>query len=52
VDLTNLKSLGLLGMQERAALLGGDVSFAPQPGGGTVVTVRIPNRPANAYLRK
>jgi signal transduction histidine kinase len=43
VDLTNLKSLGLLGMQERASLLGGGVSFAPRPGGGTVVTVRIPN---------
>ena len=45
VDLANLKSLGLLGMQERASLLGGGVSFAPRPGGGTVVTVRIPNRP-------
>jgi PAS domain S-box-containing protein len=45
VDPKNLKSLGLLGMQERAALLGGGVSFAPRPGGGTVVTVRIPNRP-------
>ena len=45
VDLQNPKSLGLLGMQERAALLGGDVSFSPRPGGGTVVTVRIPNSP-------
>jgi PAS domain S-box-containing protein len=48
VDLANLKSLGLLGMQERASLLGGGVSFAPRPGGGTMVTVRIPNRPTNA----
>jgi PAS domain S-box-containing protein len=48
VDLKNPKSLGLLGMQERASLLGGGVSFAPRPGGGTVVTVRIPNRPTNA----
>jgi signal transduction histidine kinase len=48
VDLRNVKSLGLLGMQERAALLGGGVSFAPRPGGGTVVTIRIPNGPANA----
>ena len=48
VDLTNLKSLGLLGMQERASMLGGGVSFAPRPGGGTVVTVRIPNGPTNA----
>jgi PAS domain S-box-containing protein len=45
VDLRNPKSLGLLGMQERAALLGGGVSFAPRSGGGTVVTVRIPNLP-------
>ena len=45
VDLANLKSLGLLGMRERTSLLGGGVSFAPRPGGGTVVTVRIPNRP-------
>jgi PAS domain S-box-containing protein len=48
VDLRNPKSLGLLGMQERASLLGGGVSFTPRPGGGTVVTVRIPNRPINA----
>jgi signal transduction histidine kinase len=47
VDLTNLKSLGLLGMQERASMLGGGVSFAPRPGGGTVVTVRLPNGPTN-----
>ncbi len=46
VDLANLKSLGLLGMEERAALLGGSVAFAPRPGGGTMVTVRIPNSPA------
>lgn len=45
VDLHNLKSLGLLGMQERARLLGGDVSFAPRSGGGTVVLVQIPSRP-------
>jgi PAS domain S-box-containing protein len=46
-DLGKLKSLGLMGMQERAALLGGGVSFAPRPGGGTVVTVRLPNGPTN-----
>jgi signal transduction histidine kinase len=45
VDLHNLRSLGLLGMQERARLLGGDVSFAPRSGGGTVVIVQIPHRP-------
>ena len=35
-------SLGLLGMRERALLLGGRVDFAARRGGGTVVTVRIP----------
>jgi signal transduction histidine kinase len=45
LDLENSTSLGLLGMRERAALLGGSVSFASRPGGGTVVTVRIPNNP-------
>ena len=43
VDLTDSKSLGLLGMQERASLLGGGVSFEPRSGGGTVVSIRIPD---------
>jgi PAS domain S-box-containing protein len=43
-DLENPKSLGLLGMQERAAMLGGQTTFG-QPGGtGTTVTVRLPLR--------
>lgn len=37
-------SLGLLGMRERARLLGGDVTFAGHPGRGTVVDARIPVR--------
>lgn len=37
------QSLGLLGMKERAAMLGGDVDFRPNHKSGTVVTVRIPN---------
>jgi signal transduction histidine kinase len=36
------KSLGLLGMRERAALFGGDVRIAGAPGEGTKVTVSIP----------
>ena len=39
------KSLGLLGMRERATLLGGAVEFAGRPGKGTVVTVRLPAAP-------
>jgi len=42
-DLADPKSLGLLGMRERARMLGGSVFFTPRPGGGTVVTVHIPN---------
>jgi signal transduction histidine kinase len=38
----NTKSIGLLGMRERAALLGGEVSWRGQPGKGTTVSVRIP----------
>ena len=35
-------SLGLLGMRERAALLGGEAELKGKPGQGTVVTVRVP----------
>lgn len=40
-------SLGLVGMQERARQLGGDVSFRPRPGGGTIVRAEIPDSPAD-----
>lgn len=40
--LTESTSLGLLGMRERAASLGGQVTIAGSPGKGTTVTVRIP----------
>lgn len=40
--LTESTSLGLLGMRERAASLGGQVSIAGSPGKGTTVTVRVP----------
>jgi signal transduction histidine kinase len=36
------RSLGLLGMRERARALGGDVVIEGSPGQGTTVTVRIP----------
>jgi signal transduction histidine kinase len=38
------KSLGLLGMQERALLFGGDVRISGSPGHGTRVSVTIPTR--------
>ncbi|HEX9714585.1 MAG TPA: ATP-binding protein, partial [Desulfurivibrionaceae bacterium] len=38
------KSLGLLGMRERAAILGGRVEISSAPGKGTRVTAWIPLR--------
>jgi signal transduction histidine kinase len=39
---TDYKSLGLLGMKERAFMLGGSVEINSAEGDGTTVTVRIP----------
>jgi signal transduction histidine kinase len=41
-EIHNTKSIGLLGMRERAALLGGEVRLRGEPGRGTTVSVRIP----------
>ena len=41
-DLANLGKLGLLGMQERARLLGGNVSILSAPGHGTTVVAELP----------
>jgi signal transduction histidine kinase len=43
-ELTAKKSLGLLGMQERALLFGGDVSITGSSGHGTRVSASIPLR--------
>jgi len=40
-EMMRSESLGLLGMKERAAQLGGEVLFEHGPKGGTLVTVRI-----------
>jgi len=42
----NSGRLGLRGMRERAALLGGSVKVESQPGGGTTITAQIPVRGA------
>ena len=49
--LTNPRSLGLLGMKERAAALGGEVTFRRGPDQGTIVTGRLPRgaRDANFW---
>jgi signal transduction histidine kinase len=36
------KSYGLVGMRERALMLGGEIEVDSTPGGGTTVTARIP----------
>jgi signal transduction histidine kinase len=42
VEIRNTKSIGLIGMRERAALLGGEVRLRGKPGSGTEVSVRVP----------
>ena len=41
-QLSGGKSLGVLGMRERASLLGGEITISSLPGKGTTVSVRIP----------
>jgi PAS domain S-box-containing protein len=41
-DLARTGKLGLVGMQERAKLLGGDISIESKPGEGTTLTIRVP----------
>ena len=40
--LANPRSLGLVGMKERASILDGKIAFERLPAGGTAVTLRIP----------
>jgi len=42
-QLSGPQSLGILGMQERALILGGELYIASEPGKGTTVRVRIPD---------
>jgi PAS domain S-box-containing protein len=41
-EMHNTRSLGLLGMRERALLVGGEVSVSGEQGKGTTVVVRVP----------
>lgn len=41
-DLASAGKLGLLGMQERARLLGGSLSVQSRPGEGTTIAVAVP----------
>lgn len=40
--LTDARSFGLLGMRERAGLLGGDVQIETQEGNGTTIVLQLP----------
>jgi signal transduction histidine kinase len=42
-ELSDGQSLGILGMRERALLLGGELTISGAPGKGTTVKVRIPS---------
>jgi signal transduction histidine kinase len=42
-EVSSAGSLGILGMRERAFLLGGQVAVSGEPGKGTTVRVRIPS---------
>jgi signal transduction histidine kinase len=41
-ELASVESIGVLGMSERARLLGGHLTIAGLAGRGTTVTVRVP----------
>ena len=41
-QMINSRSLGLLGMKERALLVGGEVNISGEEGVGTTVVVRVP----------
>ncbi|HEY3755931.1 MAG TPA: response regulator [Opitutaceae bacterium] len=41
-EIINTRSIGLIGMKERAAQVGGEVFFFGLPGRGTTVTMRVP----------
>jgi PAS domain S-box-containing protein len=50
--IANPESLGLLGMKERTALLGGEIVFQRDTGGGTIVTARIPQSGASVPTKE
>jgi two-component system sensor histidine kinase UhpB len=50
-ELSAGRSLGILGMRERALLLGGELMISGAPASGTTVTVRIPAAIGNGQTR-
>ncbi|MDP1890850.1 MAG: MASE1 domain-containing protein [Gemmatimonadaceae bacterium] len=47
-QLRNPRSMGILGMRERAAACGGSLNLSRAPGGGTVVSMSMPRHPATS----
>ena len=41
-EIVHAHSIGLIGMNERAAQVGGEIAFRGLPGAGTTVTLRVP----------
>lgn len=41
-EIANTRSIGLIGMRERAMLIGGELNLQGTPGQGTLVTLRVP----------
>jgi signal transduction histidine kinase len=41
-EVSHARSIGIIGMRERMAQVGGEVQFAGRPGEGTTVTLRMP----------
>ncbi len=50
-EIADRKSLGILGMGERALLLGGEVAIMGLPGKGTTVTVEVPLKSSSGAAR-
>ncbi|MGB8507489.1 MAG: PAS domain-containing protein [Pyrinomonadaceae bacterium] len=46
---TSDRGLGLLGMRERAALVGGTIQIESEPGAGTTIFACVPVTPAKSY---
>jgi two-component system sensor histidine kinase UhpB len=44
-EMTQPGAIGLLGMRERAAIIGGVFSISGRPAKGTAITVRVPTSP-------
>jgi two-component system sensor histidine kinase UhpB len=51
VDHSMRRSFGLIGMRERAAMLGGEMKIHSQPGAGTSIEIVIPQRTAQPQAR-